>query len=90
MHASSSHSHLTYHFCDTKGHISPSCPIKRNHFAKIKKMWVPKDISKVSKSNFYGPKKIWVPIEKSNFCRYLSRQNPVTIDGISIVHIQDT
>ena len=38
VHASSNHSHLTCHFCGTKVHISPLCPVKRNHFAKIKKM----------------------------------------------------
>ena len=37
VHASSNHSHLTCHFCGTKGYISPSYPVKRNHFAKIKK-----------------------------------------------------
>ena len=90
MYASSNHSHPTCHFCGTKGHISPSYPVKTNPFAKIKKMWVPKDSSRVSNSNFFGPKKKWVPIEKSNFCRYVLRQNLVTIDDISTVHVQST
>ena len=57
VHASSNHSHLTCHFCDTKDHISPSCPIKRNTYIGTKKVWIPKFLV----TNLHGPKQVWVP-----------------------------
>lgn len=54
---SSSHSYTSCNYCGMNGHLSYSCPIRKNIWVGTKKMWVPKHLV----TNPQGPIHIWVP-----------------------------
>ncbi|XP_058222936.1 uncharacterized protein LOC131332656 [Rhododendron vialii] len=54
---SSSHSYTSCNYCGMNGHLSYSCPIRKNMSVGTKKIWVPKHLV----TNLHGPKQSWVP-----------------------------